>query len=249
MDGLAFGRALRELRVRREWTQLAVALKAGISRSHYAEIERGEIDRVPLDKLRRVAEVLELRLVLELRWRGAALDRALSRRHASMTEAVTRLLLEARWEVRPEVSFSHYGERGVVDLVAWHAGTRTLLLIELKTELVDMNDLLAVTDRRRRLAAKISEPFRWIPASVSQWVVVAGSRTNRRRLAEHQTVLRTAFPADGRGIAGWLARPGHSSSALWFLTDSAGSGVRQRRAPRLRVRRVGTSSAKRSEAA
>jgi Holliday junction resolvase-like predicted endonuclease len=99
-----------------------------------------------------------------------------------MTETVARMLMDAGWEVRPEVSFSHYGERGVVDLVAWHAASRTLLLVELKTELVDINDMLAVTDRRRRLAANIAEPFGWLPAAVASWVVVAESRTNRRRL-------------------------------------------------------------------
>jgi hypothetical protein len=153
-----------------------------------------------------------------------------------MTEAITRLLISARWEVRPEVSFNHFGERGVVDIVAWHGPTRTLLLVELKTELADINDLLAVTDRRRRLAPKIVEPFGWMPDCVGQWIVVAESRTNRRRLAEHRTVLRSAFPADGRSNDGWLADPRQPVSALWFLPDSSRASVRQRRAPRLRVR-------------
>jgi transcriptional regulator with XRE-family HTH domain len=249
VDDLAVGRLFRELRVRLGWTQLVVARKAGFSRSLYAEIERGQIDGVRLATLRKVATVLEVRLVLEPRWRGAALDRMLSSRHASMTEAITRLLLDAGWDVRPEVSFSHYGERGIVDVAAWHAESRTLLLIELKTELVDVNDLLAVTDRRRRLAARIVEPFGWNPAAVSQWVVVAESRTNRRRLAEHRTVLRTVFPVDGRRLASWLRNPREAISALWFLPDAAGSGIRQRRAPRLRVRHGKSSVATGSEAA
>src|SRR5262245_44293290 len=197
MDDLAIGRVLRALRVRLGWAQRLVAQRAGISSSAYSRIERGMLDGVPLGKLRKVATVLEVRLVLEPRWRGAGLDRTLSSRHAAMAEAVTRLLLDAGWEVRPEVSFNYYGERGVVDLVAWHGPSRTVLLIELKTELVDPSDLLAVTDRRRRLAAKIVEPFGWQPMTVGQWVVVAESRTNQRRLAEHRTVLRAAFPEDG----------------------------------------------------
>jgi len=129
-----------------------------------------------------------------------------------------------------------YGERGVVDLVAWHGGSRTLLLIELKTELADVNDLLADTDRRRRLAVKIAEPFGWQPVTIAQWVAIAGSRTNERRLAAHRSLLRSAFPADGRAVAAYLAKPTGTLAALSFLPDSAGSSTRHASAPRLRIR-------------
>ena len=152
MDDLRVGRLLRKLRIGLGWPQHVVAAKAGISRTSYSEMELGRVDGISLGRLRKVAAVLEVRLVLEPRWRGAGVDRLLSSGHAAMSESVTRLLLNAGWEVRPEVSFNHFGERGVVDLIAWHAATRTLLLVELKTELADINDLLGVTDRRRRLA-------------------------------------------------------------------------------------------------
>jgi transcriptional regulator with XRE-family HTH domain len=236
MDDLAIGRVLREIRIRLGWPQRVVAARARISSSAYSEIERGHIETVPVDRLRRVAAVLEVRLVIEPRWRGASLERTLSSRHASMTEAVSRLLIDAGWEVRPEVSFNHFGERGVVDLVAWYPTSRALLLVELKTEIVDVNALLAVTDRRRRLAATIVSQFNWEPTYIGQWVVIAEGRTNRRRLAEHRTVLRASFPEDGRSIAGWLADPRSASAALWFLPNPSGAGPGAGRAPRLRVR-------------
>ena len=241
VNDLAIGRVFRALRIRLGWPQSTAAAKAGISTTSYSELERGWIDRVSIGKLRKVAAIYEVRLILEPRWRGAALDRAFSSRHAAMAEEVTRLLLVAGWEVRPEVSFNHFGERGVVDLIAWHAAARTILLIELKTELADINNLLAVTDRRRRLAATIVKPFGWAPSNVAQWVVVAESRTNRRRLGEHCAVLRAAFPSDGRRIAGWLKEPREALAALWFLPDSGTSAVRQGRAARLRVRTRATS--------
>jgi hypothetical protein len=166
-----------------------------------------------------------------------------------MTEVVTRLLIDAGWQVRPEVSFNHFGERGVVDIVAWNAQYRATLLVELKTELADVNDLLAVTDRRRRLAAVIAEPFEWRPEIVGQWVVVAASRTNERRVADHRAVIRSAFPTDGRSIAGWLARPDRGASALWFLPDSPGVGRRRRSGPTQRVRAPRSNVLPRTEAA
>jgi transcriptional regulator with XRE-family HTH domain len=244
VDDLAIGRVFRALRIRLGWPQRVAAAKAGISTTSYSEIERGWIDRVPIGKLRKVGAIYEVRLVLEPRWRGAALDRAFSSRHAAMGETVTAMLVAAGWEVRPEVSFNWYGERGVVDLVAWHAQSRTVLLIELKTELADINDLLAVTDRRRRLAAEIITPFGWQPSHVAQWVIVAEGRTNRRRVGEHRTLLRASFPSDGRAIAGWLLKPRIRLSALSFLPDSGGSATRQSRAPRRRVSTPRASVAK-----
>ena len=83
----------------------------------------------------------------------------------------------------PEVSFSIYGERGVIDILAWHPGRRALLIIELKTDIVDVNDLAGSADRRRRLAPKIVAERGWDPVTVSVWVIVAPGRTNRRRVA------------------------------------------------------------------
>jgi len=137
----------------------------------------------------------------------------------------------------------------VVDIAAWRADLRVLLLVELKTELVDPNNLLAVTDRRRRLAASIVAPFGWQPLVVGQWVVVAESRTNHRRLAEHRSALRAAFPGDGRSVAGWLARPAGPQSSLWFLPDSNPASVRRRRAPQLRVRAAAPSVGSSGQAA
>jgi transcriptional regulator with XRE-family HTH domain len=241
VDDLAIGRLFRELRVRLGWPQAVVARKAGLSQAAYSRIERGLIDRSTLGTLRKVATVLEVRLVVDPRWRGAAVDRLTSTRHAAMTETVVRTLLDAGWTVQPEVSFNHYGERGVVDIVAWHAATETLLLIELKTEIADVNALLAVRDRRRRLAARIADPFGWQPKHVGEWIVVAESRTNRRRVAEHASSLRAALPSDGRSVAAWLANPRGSLSALSFLSNSHEASPRQSFAPRLRVHR-GTAS-------
>jgi len=66
-----------------------------------------------------------------------------SSRHAFLAESVVDALRRdsPEWQVFPEVSFSIWGERGVIDLLAWHPGRRALLVIELKTELVDVGEL------------------------------------------------------------------------------------------------------------
>lgn len=225
MDDIGIGRLFRQLRLRLGWRQSDVADRAQVARSVYSDAERGHIDQLTVATLRRIAAALEVRLLIEPSWRGGRIERVLSGRHAVMAERVTAMLIDAGWEVRPEASFNNFGERGVVDLVAWRADCRTLLLIEIKTELVSVSDLLTVTDRRKRLADVIARDRGWKPAVVAQWVVLAAGRTNQRRVAEHRSLLRAAFPTDGRSTSGWLRSPTTPLDALWFLPDVAGGST------------------------
>lgn len=139
------------------------------------------------------------------------------------------------------VSFAYDGERGVIDMVAWHATSQTMLLIELMTRIVDVNDLMATMDVRRRMAMRIARDRGWEPLAIGIWVVVAPGRTNARVLAEHATTLRAKFPADGRVMRGWLARPTGPISALSFLPQvRLGDLGRDAATPR-RVRRSASS--------
>jgi hypothetical protein len=137
------------------------------------------------------------------------------------------------WVTRPEVSFAIYGERGVIDILAWNPRSRMLLVSELKTDIVDVNELVGGVDRKRRHAIQIAMDLGWIKpgepsVAVSTWIVVAHGSTNRRRVQAHRTMLRAAFPADGRSMAGWLRRPREPIHALSFWMN-AGSGPRGRR--------------------
>ena len=239
MDDARVGAAFRAVRIRRGWRQLDVADKCRVSRTQISLIERGHIARVTIETLREVAAVLDIRIDVVARWRGGELDRLLNSRHSSLGNAVASWLRRLGWEVAPEVSFAISGERGWIDLLAWHAPTQTLLMIELKTEIVDLQDLLGVVDRKTRLAARIARDRGWIAATVASWVVVAEGPTNRRRVAAHQVLLRTALPADGRTMRRWLRSPSGRVAALSFFSYMTGGNPKSGLCSRKRVRRVG----------
>ena len=138
------------VRVKRGMRQRDVAERASLSRSEISWIERGFLDRVALRSLRVVGNVLGVSLELNARWRGADLDRMLNQGHARLREQVARWLEQFGWEHRPEVSFSIWGERGVIDILAYHAGTRSLLIIELKTELASIEPRVTRPDGESR---------------------------------------------------------------------------------------------------
>lgn len=237
MSDQRVGAAFRAVRIRRGWRQIDVAQRARLSHSSVSLIERGHVGGVTVDTLRRVGAALDIRVEVVTRWRGGELDRLLSARHSAMQEAVARSLGSTPgWVVIPEVSFAIYRERGSIDLLAWHAATRTLLVIEIKTEIVDVQDLLSVMDRKVRLAPQIARDRGWVPAVISRWLVVAASDMNRTRVGAHQSMLRSVFPADGRAIRRWLAGPVGPIAALSFLGSASGGSTNQQFAARKRVR-------------
>ena len=222
----AIGTGLRAIRIHAQMTQMELSIAADVPRSVVQAIERDRINLVRVGDLRAVAAALDGTVDLSIRWRGGDLPRLVNARHAAMHEVVAmRYRMLHEWLYEPEVSFSRYGERGVVDGLGWHAGTQTLLVHEFKSELVDLSDLMGTVDRKRRLATEIVRERGWRPVSVSTWVVVADSRTNRRALARHSAALRSKFPADGHAIAAWLRHPVGRLDALGFLSLAAPDGT------------------------
>lgn len=218
-------------------TQAALASRAGVSRDSVSAVERGRASSSSIALLRAIAAALDARVVLTVRWQGGDLERMVNRRHAALHEVVARMFarLDA-WTVEPEVSFSIYGERGVIDVLAWHAGSRALLVVELKTEIVDINELMGSVDRKRRLAERIAHDRGWAAGSVSTWIAIADVRTNRRALALHAATLRAKFPADGRAMRAWLRDPRLRMDALGFVRWQPAGPTATDLAPVRRVR-------------
>jgi transcriptional regulator with XRE-family HTH domain len=208
--------------MKRRWRQQDLAERGCVSRQAVSLLERGRIARLQVDVVLRIIAALGGNIDFVVRWQGGELDRLLNARHSAMHESVARFFLTLPgWIVAPEVSFAIRGERGVIDILAWHEETRTLLVIELKTDIVDVNELLGTLDRKQRLAPRIARDRGWHPQTVATWLIVAGSVVNRRRVAAHASVLRAALPADGRSIQGWLRKPTDPLRCLSFWSNDA----------------------------
>ena len=241
MDDAAVGRVYRAVRVRKRLRQVDVALVAETSQDTVSRLERGAIGGMTVAQIRAIGEAIGVTLDLLPRWRGGELDRLLGARHSALHEAVaTRFATLPGWTAVPEVTFSIYGERGAIDVLAWHEPTRTLLVIELKTEIVDVQELIGTLDRKRRLAPKIAAERGWRPTVVGTWIILAEGRTNRRRVASHRTVLRAALPEDGHAMRTWLAAPSSPIAALSFWPSTGGVGGTRSLAAVRRVRRART---------
>ena len=193
VDMVRFGRGIRALRLRKRWRQVDLAAAAGVSQSVVARIERGAGDSVPPRKFDAVAAALGARAELRLSWNGEALDRLLDRGHAALVELVAVLLRGLGWEVVVEATFWVRGERGAVDVLAWHPGMRIVLIVEVKSVVPDIQAMLSSIDRKLRLAMAIARERGWDPVAVGGLLVIGEDRTARRRVDAH----RATFAASG----------------------------------------------------
>jgi len=221
MDDLAFGRLARLTRIERRWRQVDLAARAGVSAATVSRVERGHLGEIPLATIRGVADAIGIRVQIAARARAVDLDRVLNARHTALAGYCAEWITSrGGWIVRPEVSYSEFGERGSIDLLCWHATSRSLLVVEIKTEIVDLGELLSRLDAKERLGPVVGRRLGWAPGSVSACLIVADSVTNRRRVAAHGSLLRAALPADGRVLARWLRQPTGPLRALRFVSDS-----------------------------
>jgi transcriptional regulator with XRE-family HTH domain len=219
VDLVRFGVVVRALRRRRGWRQADLGAAAGVSQDVVSMIERGHGGRMSLDTLIRVAAALEARLVLDVRWRAGELDRLLDQDHADLAAAVARLLGRLGWVVRLEVTYAVYRATGSIDVLAWHEATRSLLVIEIKTEVTSAEATIRKLDEKARLAAQVAlDRFGWKAASVSRLLVIESTTTARRRVANAAALFDAAFPARGGvSIRTWLHGPSGTLSGLMFV--------------------------------
>ncbi len=218
VDDRQVGAIFRAIRIHRRLRQTDVARAARISPSTVARIERGSFVQLPLETIRAVAAALEIRLDLMASWRGGDLDRVVNARHSVLHEILAARLGRCDgWVSEAEVSYSIYGERGVIDRLAYHREHRMLAAFEIKTDLTDPAGLIAQLDRYSRLAPRIARERGWDPSTVSRWAIVADTDSNRRRLAAHVSLLRGALPAEGRELRSWLRDPARRVDGLAFI--------------------------------
>jgi transcriptional regulator with XRE-family HTH domain len=224
MDTIRLGLGFRALRRRRGWSQDQLARNAGSSRSVIWRIERGHADRVTVRTLTGVATALGARIDLRLLWHGEGLDRLLDVRHAGLIDRALEILTSADWQVATEVSFNIRGERGSIDILAFHAATGSLVVIEVKSVVPDLQAMLYGLDRKGRLASEIARARGWNVRSVTKLLILPDDRTARRRVDAFATTFDAALPARTVEVRQWIHRPDGTRHGVMFLSDAPQAG-------------------------
>ncbi len=245
--------AIRRCRERSGRRQLDVAAEVGVTRQCVSLLERGHVDSFSVHTIRAIAAAVNVDLTFAPRGRGAQLDQLVDEEHSLIVDEVVGRLAAAGWETMVEFSFNDYGDRGSVDVLAWHAGERTLLIVEVKSRLADLQATCRSLDTKARVVPRLAVQARgWRSSSVGVLLVVRESSRERAAVARRAAIFDSGFPARNAEVRTWLDRPDRPLRGLWFLRMANtscpkrgfGPGRRCRRAPQLgRSQRSGSERA------
>ena len=224
MDDETIGRVIGAVRRALGLRQSDVGRLAGVDQKVVSLLERGQLAHVSVPRFRAVCAALDIRATLDLRWRGAVLDRLIDRAHAEIVEQVASVLVAVGWEVLPEFTFNVYGERGSVDLIAWHPIHRALLIIEVKTVLSNLQALLMSMSRKLRLVPPlVAEERGWERLALGRILVVAGTRANRSVVLRHAATFQATFPSATADCRRWVSSPNRDFAGVWFVAPRRAS--------------------------
>jgi transcriptional regulator with XRE-family HTH domain len=243
MNDRRLGRVVRTRRHRRGWRLVDLAARARVGPGVCSLLERGYAGRLTVRTARAIAAAVDLPLDWDIGWQRQEIDRLLDADHATLIAAWVRRLEALGWVVRTEVSFNHYGDRGRIDVVAFHPDHRVLLVVEVKTALVDAQDTLGTLDVKARVAPIVARDLGWRPRLVVPAFVIAEGTTARRQVARLEPLFGR-YALRGHAAASWLRDPasGTPTGLLVFTKLPSGIGIDRRRAGRRRVRLRGTDS-------
>jgi DNA-binding XRE family transcriptional regulator len=220
MDDLRVGACIRAERRRRGLRQVEVAAIAGVAQQTVSAVENGRAGDMSVRTVRQICAALGICVELDLKTRGPDLGGLADARHASLVAAVVALLGPA-WRSVPEYSFNEYGDRGSVDVLAWNAAAGALLLIEVKSEIVDLQATLRSMDVKARvLPGVVRRDHLWRPGAVGSVLVLPDESTARRQVASHSPAFDAALPARTVAVRRWVRAPSDNLRGLWFLADT-----------------------------
>jgi transcriptional regulator with XRE-family HTH domain len=224
-DDERLGMLLRKLRRRSGLTQERLSELSGVPVEDLSDIKSGSVGRVRVGRARSAFSAVDSRLYLNPWWHGAAADRLLDEDHALLVERASLIFKRRGWVVTPEVTFSEYGERGSIHLLAGYESNRSVAVAEIKSVIGALEETNRRLDVKVRLASAIAERvFGWSPRFVGRLLIVQDSPSVRRVIQAHSVTMDAIYPERSRAVRAWLRKPGTAIAGIWFLAVPAHSG-------------------------
>jgi transcriptional regulator with XRE-family HTH domain len=203
---VAFGAAIRNLRQTLGLTQHELAKRIGRSQTFVSAVERGVAARLEDRDADALCRALGGTFVFGveaplLLGGGRAADAA----HARCVAHVVRRLPPAGWIVEREVEIGSGSRPGWIDVLAFHPASRVVLVVEVKSEVLDVGQVERQLGWYEREASIAARRMGWRPAAVFGCLLVLATDRNDQLMRENRVAFAAAFPIRGRPLADVLA--------------------------------------------
>ena len=205
---MTVARTVRDARRTLGWTQLELGRRSKVSRQMVGLVESGgvspsfEVTASLFDALG-----IEANLVVRIPFLA---DRQAQRDpvHARCSAYVQRRLESRGWLVRREIEVVHGRSHGWIDLLAFDPRTRTLLVIEIKTQLDDLGRIERTLAWYERDAWAAARRLGWRPRRAAGWVLLLATTACDDRIRDNRDAVASAFPSRASDMLVWLMRDG-----------------------------------------
>ncbi|MEX2011610.1 MAG: helix-turn-helix domain-containing protein [Chloroflexota bacterium] len=188
-----FGQASLETRRALGWSQRDLARKCGLSQTLIWRVETASAP-LSVNVMARIADALGLEVELSIRLPFIAGRPQRDAAHARCMDYVQRRLEAAEWLVEREVEIVHGRSHGWIDLLGFDPRTRTLLIVEIKTEIEDLGRIERSLAWYGREAWASAKRLGWRPARTATWLLVLATDVNDDRIRANREGLAAAFP-------------------------------------------------------
>jgi transcriptional regulator with XRE-family HTH domain len=196
-----FGAEVRSIRVALGLGQRALARRIDRSQGCVSLVERGNVAALSVAEADRIARAIGATLVFGVEapvLLGGARQRDAA--HARCVAYVARRLAAAGWIVRREVAIGTRERPGWIDVLAFNPETRVLLVIEVKTDLVDIGGLERQLGWYHREARNRCRDLGWDPSGIVATALILATVANDDRIRANAVGLRQVFPRRWRDL-------------------------------------------------
>jgi hypothetical protein len=127
--------------------------------------------------------------------------------HARCSAYVRRRLEASGWRVAHEVEVGSARSRGFIDILASHRDSGVAMVIEIKTELVDLGEVQRTLGWYERESWAETRRLGWKQRGVVGVVARLATEVNEGAIQENRVLLQQWCPTRARQLNEWMSRP------------------------------------------
>jgi hypothetical protein len=226
------GLAIRDERIRRRWSLVALSVRAGVSRTVAYEVEAGRARS--LEAVVRLASALGLRVEPELFDPRKRADRGVRTSdlvHSLMGEVESAHFRKLHFPTGIDEPYQHFQFAGRADFVAWDVAARALLHVENRTRFPDVQETAGSFNSKREYLGRALLDRAGVLRWASETHVIAGlwSAEVLHAMRRRPETFRSLSPhAPDAFTSWWEGRPpARGKTATVIVLDPLATG-RQR---------------------
>lgn len=213
-------RTVRDGRRAFGWTQRELADRAGVSQSAVSRTERRVVDFVSLAEVAGLLDALSIRIDASVRVplvAGGPAERDAT--HVRLLTHADGRFRRCGFETAREVPVGRDRVRGWIDLLAWRARDRTVLMVEVKSDIYDVGTLERQVAWYERETWDAARTLGWRPSRVVVACLALASKHNADLVRTHADAFRHRFPSSPAQLAALLVGQvlGPGSRTLAFI--------------------------------